>query len=223
MESAARTSSSRRVRRVFYLNWLRPSVFVAGLWADPGNSSLRKKYASVGGQVDLHFSVLHWYDMTLSAGYAVGYQGSQRIGLRVHDLAQDHVGTSSTRRIAPCPSASSSPHWSGCCRCLASSPRCSISTATSSSRLRTVVAVIASGIAVAGVSYFVNAYALEFLALDFTHFTRYVGPIIEELLKGVVILLLIRAHRIGFLVDAAIFGFAVGTGFAVVENLYLPA
>jgi hypothetical protein len=27
-------------------------------------------------------------------------------------------------------------------------------------------------------------------------------------------------HRIGFLVDAAIFGFAVGTGFAIVENLY---
>jgi hypothetical protein len=31
---------------------------------------------------------------------------------------------------------------------------------------------------------------------------------------------LIRTHRIGFLVDAAIFGFAVGTGFATVENLY---
>ena len=27
-------------------------------------------------------------------------------------------------------------------------------------------------------------------------------------------------HRIGFLVDAAIFGFAVGTGFALAENLY---
>ncbi len=31
---------------------------------------------------------------------------------------------------------------------------------------------------------------------------------------------LIRAHRIGFLVDAAIFGFAAGTGFAIIENLY---
>jgi hypothetical protein len=34
------------------------------------------------------------------------------------------------------------------------------------------------------------------------------------------IMVLIRTHRIGFLVDAAIFGFAVGTGFALVENLY---
>ena len=33
-----------------------------------------------------------------------------------------------------------------------------------------------------------------------------------------------RTHRIGFLVDAAILGFAVGAGFAMVENLdYLQA
>jgi hypothetical protein len=63
-----------------YLNWLRPSVFVAGLWGDPGNSSLRKEYTSAGAQLDLRFSFLHWYDMVLSAGYAVGYQGSQRVG-----------------------------------------------------------------------------------------------------------------------------------------------
>jgi hypothetical protein len=64
----------------FYLKWLRPSVFAAGLWGDPGNSALRKNYASLGGQVDLSFTVLHRYDMTLSIGYAVGYQGSQHAG-----------------------------------------------------------------------------------------------------------------------------------------------
>ncbi|MEO8305444.1 MAG: hypothetical protein ABI724_15105 [Betaproteobacteria bacterium] len=63
-----------------YLNFLRPSVFVAGLWGDPGNSTLRKQYTSAGGQLDLRFSILHWYEMVLSAGYAVGYQGSQRAG-----------------------------------------------------------------------------------------------------------------------------------------------
>jgi hypothetical protein len=62
----------------FYLNWLRPSVFAAGLWADPGNASFRKSYASVGTQTDMHISILHWYDMTLSVGYAVGYQNSRR-------------------------------------------------------------------------------------------------------------------------------------------------
>lgn len=61
----------------FYLTWLRPSVFVADLWADPGNSSLSTRYTSVGGQVDLSFSVLNRYNMTLSAGYAIGHQPSR--------------------------------------------------------------------------------------------------------------------------------------------------
>jgi hypothetical protein len=62
-----------------YLNWLRPAVFVAGLWADPGRAT-SKNYGSVGAQADLRISVLHWYDMTLSVGCALGYQGSQRAG-----------------------------------------------------------------------------------------------------------------------------------------------
>jgi len=63
-----------------HLQWARPSIFAAGLWSEPGNPSTRKSYGSLGGQVDLYFSVLHRYDMTLSAGYAVGFQGSQRVG-----------------------------------------------------------------------------------------------------------------------------------------------
>ena len=63
-----------------YLQWLRPSLFAAGLWSDPGNPALRNGYASVGGQADLHFSILHRYDMTLSLGYAVGFQGRERAG-----------------------------------------------------------------------------------------------------------------------------------------------
>ena len=73
---------------------------------------------------------------------------------------------------------------------------------------------------VAGASYLVNAAALNALGIDLTLFSRDLSPIVEETLKGLVIVGLIRAHRIGFLVDAAIFGFAVGTGFALVENVY---
>jgi RsiW-degrading membrane proteinase PrsW (M82 family) len=87
-------------------------------------------------------------------------------------------------------------------------------------KLRAIVTIVASGALVAGASYLVNGYALDFLRIDLTHFSRYVAPFTEELLKGLVIVALIRGHRIGFLVDAAIFGFAVGTGFATVENLY---
>lgn len=64
----------------FFLNSLRSSVFVARLWADPGNASLHRDYTSVGAQVDLRLSVLHSNEMTLSIGYAVGYQGSHRSG-----------------------------------------------------------------------------------------------------------------------------------------------
>jgi hypothetical protein len=63
-----------------YLSALRPSVFAAGLWSNPGNAAPNKNYASIGGQLDLSLSVLNRFEMTLSAGCAVGYQGSQRAG-----------------------------------------------------------------------------------------------------------------------------------------------
>ena len=86
--------------------------------------------------------------------------------------------------------------------------------------LRAIVALVAGGAAVAGASYLLNVRLLDALPIDFTLITRYVSPFSEELLKGLIVVALIRAHRIGFLVDAAIAGFAVGTGFALVENLY---
>ena len=63
-----------------YANWLRPSIFAAGLWTEPANSTLHKQYASIGAQVDMRISVLHTYDMTLSAGFAAGFQNSQKVG-----------------------------------------------------------------------------------------------------------------------------------------------
>ena len=87
-------------------------------------------------------------------------------------------------------------------------------------KLTAVIAIVACGALVAGACYLVNAWTLGVLGIDLIPFSRYVAPITEELLKGLVIVALIRAHRIGFLVDAAIFGFAVGTGFALVENVY---
>lgn len=47
----------------------------------------------------------------------------------------------------------------------------------------------------------------------------YVAPLTEETLKAAFIVFLIGRHRVGFLVDAAVQGFAVGAGFALVENL----
>jgi len=89
-------------------------------------------------------------------------------------------------------------------------------------KLHRVLVILAAGAVLAGVSYFVNGALLERIDIDFVAFTRYVSPVIEELLKAAVVVALVRLHRVGFLVDAAIAGFAVGTGFAMVENvLYL--
>jgi RsiW-degrading membrane proteinase PrsW (M82 family) len=54
--------------------------------------------------------------------------------------------------------------------------------------------------------------------------SRYLAPVLEETLKAAIIVFLLLRGRAGFLVDAAVLGFAVGTGFALVENvLYLRA
>ena len=87
-------------------------------------------------------------------------------------------------------------------------------------KLRWVVGIVACGGVASGASYLLNAAVLDFIRIDLIHYSRYIAPITEELTKALVIAALIYAHRIGFLVDAAIFGFAVGTGFAMVENLY---
>jgi len=86
--------------------------------------------------------------------------------------------------------------------------------------IRWVIGAIIAGGVIVGVSYLSHTWLLELLDINFTSYTRYISPFIEETLKAIVILILIRLNRIGFLVDAAIFGFAVGAGFAVVENMY---
>lgn len=83
-----------------------------------------------------------------------------------------------------------------------------------------VVGTVAAGGLVAGVSYLLNGAILSASGLDMTSYSHWVAPMTEELLKGSIVIILIRMGRIAFLVDAAIFGFAVGAGFSVAENLY---
>ncbi len=86
-----------------------------------------------------------------------------------------------------------------------------------------ILTVMMMGAAAAGVSYVVNMSLLQWSNVDLKFLVRFVAPVLEESAKGIWILVLLRAHRIGFLVDAAICGFAIGTGFAIVENLYYLA
>jgi protease PrsW len=84
---------------------------------------------------------------------------------------------------------------------------------------RSVVRSLAAGGAAAIASWYVNL-ALTGLGPGEPAFSRYVSPVVEECLKASYVVYLVRRQRIGFLVDAAIHGFAVGAGFAQVENAY---
>jgi len=86
--------------------------------------------------------------------------------------------------------------------------------------MRFILATIGLGCIAGILSYPLNTVARELLDIEFVTLTRYVAPFIEEALKAFIIIFLIRRNRIGFPVDAAIFGFAVGAGFAIFENLY---
>jgi RsiW-degrading membrane proteinase PrsW (M82 family) len=55
-------------------------------------------------------------------------------------------------------------------------------------------------------------------SIDLDVLTRYVAPVTEEAVKALFVAFLILRRRVGFVVDAAVQGFAVGTGFAVFEN-----
>ncbi len=87
-------------------------------------------------------------------------------------------------------------------------------------RVREVLLTIVIGFLVAVVSYFVNTSIVSNFHIEAKTLTRYVGPAIEELLKSSFLIYLIRSHKVGFMVDASVRGFAIGAGFAIVENLY---
>ncbi|MFH1297986.1 MAG: PrsW family glutamic-type intramembrane protease [Bacteroidota bacterium] len=75
------------------------------------------------------------------------------------------------------------------------------------------------GVVAASLSLVGNTLLSNFFHLSFDTLSRYVAPITEEVLKMVILIFLIQRHRIGFAIDAAIYGFAIGSGFAFTENL----
>lgn len=86
---------------------------------------------------------------------------------------------------------------------------------------RAILLAVAAGSVAAVAGYAVNSWLRPTLALDLAHFSMYVAPVVEELLKAIYVVWLIRRSKVGFVADAATYGFAVGTGFAFVENVLL--
>lgn len=86
--------------------------------------------------------------------------------------------------------------------------------------LRSILWVILAGALLPVAGYWINGYVIGVLGWDLQAYSRYAAPLIEECLKASVLILLFRTNRIGFMVDSAILGFAVGAGFSLLENIY---
>jgi protease PrsW len=87
-------------------------------------------------------------------------------------------------------------------------------------KISTVLLIIFIGCVAALLSYGINKLLLNSLQLNIKSYARYIAPIIEESLKAAFIIYMISKKKIGFMVDAVIYGFAIGAGFAFVENIY---
>ncbi len=65
-----------------HLQSLRPALFATRLWAHGQAGAPHQTISNLGGQVDLRFSVMHWYEATLSLGYAQGRRSGQGAAAR---------------------------------------------------------------------------------------------------------------------------------------------
>jgi len=86
--------------------------------------------------------------------------------------------------------------------------------------LRAILLSVAAGAVAALAAYGVNVTLLPALHMDPAWYSMYVAPIVEESLKATFVVYLLWRSKVGFVVDAAIHGFGIGTGFAFLENLY---
>ena len=86
-----------------------------------------------------------------------------------------------------------------------------------SGSFRVVIGCLIWGMAAFYLALQVNTFAMRFLG--YTLLLTLGAPIIEEILKSLVLVYLVRRPDFIYFVDGAIYGFASGTGFALLENL----
>lgn len=88
----------------------------------------------------------------------------------------------------------------------------------STSQIKSVMLCFGWGL----ISFLIAAQVNTFIQLeariDSQILGRYVAPITEEIIKAAFLIYLIRRPSFNYFVDGAIYGFAIGIGFAVIEN-----
>jgi len=89
--------------------------------------------------------------------------------------------------------------------------------------LRRVLRSVVIGCGVALLCYGINTAIYKSGIVSPQVWARSGAPVIEEVAKAFYVIWLLRSNRVGFMVDTAISGFAVGAGFAILENItYIP-
>lgn len=86
--------------------------------------------------------------------------------------------------------------------------------------MRSILVAVAAGAAAGAVTYPLNISLQPALGMDLRRYTILVAPLLEEILKSLYLVWLLRRNKMGFVVDAATYGFSVGTGFAFIENVF---
>jgi RsiW-degrading membrane proteinase PrsW (M82 family) len=85
---------------------------------------------------------------------------------------------------------------------------------------RTVLLCFAWGGVAFALAYYVNTATMTYNLVSFDTFRRFSAPVIEEILKSLILIYLVRRPNFTYFVDGAIYGFAAGVGFAIFENYF---
>ncbi len=90
--------------------------------------------------------------------------------------------------------------------------------------MRMVLAALTAGALAAGLCYEINTFFFQHFPQYSEQYPRFGAPAVEETVKSVYWIFLIATSEVAFMVDSAICGFAIGAGFALLENIvYLHA
>lgn len=88
-------------------------------------------------------------------------------------------------------------------------------------KIRSILLALFAGCIAGGLCYLLYNALFGLTSVDRITYTKYISPLYEETIKALYLWLLFARRRIGFIVDSAIYGFAIGAGFATIENVYV--
>jgi RsiW-degrading membrane proteinase PrsW (M82 family) len=86
--------------------------------------------------------------------------------------------------------------------------------------MSSVLATIVAGCVAAVLAAVGNTMLMQNLEITPSVYSYSIAPVIEEVLKAAYLIYLLKSNKVGFMVDGAIRGFALGAGFALIENMY---